>query len=126
MAVRSSLLFVSPMPGDKFVNVYKTTQSPFAREMIERLQAVYAIEAEIRGISAERRLSVRRTRSAPLMAALKARLTEMSTSSSAVEAGGGDQLRAQSLGRVDAVSSRRPRRGRQQYGRTNVPCARLA
>ncbi|MCP1838626.1 transposase [Bradyrhizobium sp. USDA 4538] len=35
----------------KFVEVYKTTQSPFAREVIERLQAVYAIEAEIRGSS---------------------------------------------------------------------------
>jgi hypothetical protein len=33
--------------------VYKTTQSPFAREVIERLQAVYAIEAAIRGSSAE-------------------------------------------------------------------------
>jgi hypothetical protein len=33
----------------KFVEVYKTTQSPFAREVIECLQAVYAIEAEIRG-----------------------------------------------------------------------------
>jgi transposase len=31
-------------------------QSPFAREVIERLQAVYAIEAEIRGSSAEQRL----------------------------------------------------------------------
>jgi transposase len=37
----------------KFVDVYKTMQSPFAREVIERLQAVYAIEAEIRGIAAE-------------------------------------------------------------------------
>ena len=43
------------------------TQSPFAREVIERLQAVYAIEAEIRGNSAERRLASRRTRSAALM-----------------------------------------------------------
>lgn len=61
----------------KFVEVFKTTQSPFAREVIERLQAVYAIEAEIRGNSAEQRLASRRTRSAALMAALKARLTEM-------------------------------------------------
>ncbi|MCP1758605.1 MULTISPECIES: IS66 family transposase [Bradyrhizobium] len=61
----------------KFVEVSKTTQSPFAREVIERLQAVYAIEAEIRGSSAEQRLSTRRTTSAPLMAALKARLTGM-------------------------------------------------
>lgn len=57
--------------------MFKTTQSPFAREVIERLQAVYAIEAEIRGNSAEQRLATRRTRSAALMAALKARLTEI-------------------------------------------------
>ncbi|TAI60230.1 IS66 family transposase, partial [Bradyrhizobium sp. Leo170] len=61
----------------KFVEVFKTTQSPFAREVIERLRAVYAIEAEIRGNSAEQRLATRRTRSAALMAALKARLTEI-------------------------------------------------
>jgi hypothetical protein len=41
----------------KFVDVYKTTQSPFAHEVIERLQAVYAIETEIRGLSAEQRLA---------------------------------------------------------------------
>jgi hypothetical protein len=45
--------------------------------VIERLQAVYAIEAEIRGSSAEQRLAARRTRTAPLMEALKARLTSM-------------------------------------------------
>jgi len=61
----------------KFVEVYKTTQSPFAHEVIERLQAVYAIEAEIRGSPAEQRLAVRRARAAPLMEALKARLTSM-------------------------------------------------
>lgn len=43
--------------------------------MIERLQAVYAIEAKIRGSNAEQRLAARRTRTTPLMAALKARLT---------------------------------------------------
>jgi transposase len=61
----------------KFVEVYKTTRSPFAREVIERLQDVYAVEAEIRGSSAEERLAIRRTRTAPLMEALKARLTAM-------------------------------------------------
>jgi hypothetical protein len=61
----------------KFVEVYKTMQSPFAHEVIERLQAVYAIEAEIRGSSAEQRLAARRTRAAPLMEALRARLTAM-------------------------------------------------
>ena len=38
---------------------------------------VYAIETEIRGSSAEQRLAARRARSAPPMAALKMRLTEM-------------------------------------------------
>src|SRR5258705_8175187 len=61
----------------KFVEVYKTTQSPFAREVIELLQAVYFIEAEIRGSSAEQRLAARRTRTAPLMETLTARLTAM-------------------------------------------------
>jgi transposase len=61
----------------KFVEVYKTMQSPFAHEVIERLQAVYAIETEIRGLSAEQRLAARRTRTAPLMEVLKARLTSM-------------------------------------------------
>ncbi|MET4262509.1 hypothetical protein ABIC09_007487 [Bradyrhizobium sp. S3.12.5] len=57
--------------------MFKTTQSPFAREVIERLQAVYAIEAEIRGSSAEQRLAARCTKSAPLMEALRTRLTAM-------------------------------------------------
>jgi transposase len=61
----------------RFVDVYKTTRSPFAQEVIERLQAVYAIEAEIRGSSAEQRLAARTGRTAPLMEALKARLTAM-------------------------------------------------
>jgi hypothetical protein len=61
----------------KFVEVYKTMQSPFAHEVMERLQAVYAIEAEIRGSPAEQRLAVRRARAAPLMEALKARLSTM-------------------------------------------------
>ena len=45
--------------------------------LIERLQAVYAIEAEIRGSTAEQRLAARRTRTAPLMETLRKRLTAM-------------------------------------------------
>ncbi|WP_244485672.1 IS66 family transposase [Bradyrhizobium tropiciagri] len=56
---------------------FRPCPTPFAREVIERLQAVYAIEAEIRGSRAEQWLAARRTRSAPLMAALKIRLTEL-------------------------------------------------
>lgn len=61
----------------KFVEVYKSIKSPFALEVIEDLQAVYAIEAEIRGKSAEERLAVRRARTAPLMTELKTRLTSI-------------------------------------------------
>src|SRR5713226_3824086 len=54
----------------KFVEVYKTTRSPFAHEVIERLQAVYAIEADIRGSRVVQRVAARRIRTAPLMDAL--------------------------------------------------------
>ncbi|WP_430641242.1 IS66 family transposase, partial [Bradyrhizobium brasilense] len=77
----------------KFVEVYKTTQSPFAREVIERLQAVYAIEAEIRGSSAEQRLATRGTRSAPLMEALRTRLTAMAHTGYGRCRSGGDGAR---------------------------------
>jgi transposase len=61
----------------KFVKVYKSTNSPFAREVIERIAAIYAIEAEIRGRSAQQRQEARQLRSKPLMDALKLRLTEI-------------------------------------------------
>src|SRR6201997_779807 len=61
----------------KFVKVYKSTNSPFAREVIERIAAIYAIEAEIRGRSAQQRQEARQLRSKPLMNALKLRLTEV-------------------------------------------------
>src|SRR5260370_9443073 len=41
----------------KFVEVYKTTQSPFAHEVIERLQVVYAIQSEIRRFGRGQRLA---------------------------------------------------------------------
>lgn len=56
------------------VKVHKTTNSPFAREVIERIGAVYAIEERIRGLSADRRRAVRQAETKPLMEALKARL----------------------------------------------------
>ena len=59
-----------------FVEVYKTTKSPFAREVIERIAAVYAIESEFaaRGRRASRSPSSRKQ---PLMEALEARLVAM-------------------------------------------------
>ena len=57
-----------------FVDVHKTTNSPFAREVIERIAAVYAIEKRIRGLDADLRRAVRQAETRPLMEALKARL----------------------------------------------------
>ena len=57
-----------------FVKVHKTTNSPFAREVIERIGAVYAIEERIRGLDADERRAVRQAETKPLMEALKARL----------------------------------------------------
>jgi transposase len=37
----------------KFVKVYKSTKSPFAQEVIERIAAIYAIEGRVRGKSAD-------------------------------------------------------------------------
>src|SRR5271157_857493 len=57
-----------------FVKVHKTTKSPFAQEVIERIGAVYAIEEGIRGLDADERRAVRQAETKPLMEALKARL----------------------------------------------------
>ncbi len=59
-----------------FVKVHKTTNSPFAKEVIERIGAVYAIEKKIRGLDAAQRRAVRQAETKPLMEALKARLEE--------------------------------------------------
>lgn len=57
-----------------FVKVHKTTNSPFAREVIERIGAVYAIEERIRGLNANQRRAARQADAKPLMQALKLRL----------------------------------------------------
>lgn len=60
-----------------FVRVHKTTKSPFAQEVIERIAAIYEIEKKIRGKSAQERLCVRQAETRPLMDSLKARLEAM-------------------------------------------------
>lgn len=58
----------------KFVAVFKSTASPFAQEVVERIAAVYVIEKTIRGLEADQRRAVRQAQTKPLMEALKARL----------------------------------------------------
>ena len=55
----------------KFVDVYKSDQSPLANEALQRIAALYAIEATARGRTAEVRLAVRAEQSAPLFADLR-------------------------------------------------------
>jgi transposase len=55
----------------KFFDVHAATQSPLAHEALQRIAALYAIEATIRGEPPEARLRVRQAQSAPLFAGLK-------------------------------------------------------
>ena len=56
----------------KFFDVHAATQSPLAYEALQRIAALYAIEATIRGQSADSRVNVRTARSAPLFTDLRA------------------------------------------------------
>jgi transposase len=53
-----------------FFQFHASTKSPLAAELLARVAALYAIEAEIRGHSAEHRRQVRQSRSRPIVEAL--------------------------------------------------------
>jgi hypothetical protein len=53
-----------------FFQFHASTKSPLAAEVLTRVAALYAIEAEIRGRSAEQRRQVRQERSRPIVEAL--------------------------------------------------------
>ena len=74
---RIRLVFCLAHARRKFVEVFKTTQSEVARDVIARIGTVYAIEECIRGTTADTRLRVRQAEARPIMAALKARLMEV-------------------------------------------------
>jgi transposase len=56
----------------KFYDVHVATNSPLAHEALQRIGALYAIEADIRGQTAEQRQQVRQQRSRPLVEAMHA------------------------------------------------------
>ena len=60
----------------KIYEVHKTTGSPRAHELLEHIGRLFAIEEEIKGRCPEERLAMRQEKSAPLLAALKARFDE--------------------------------------------------
>ena len=55
-----------------FFEFHASTQSPLAARVLAEIARLYAIEAEIRGQSAERRRDVRQERSRPIVEALHA------------------------------------------------------
>jgi hypothetical protein len=55
----------------KFFDVHAATKSPMALEALQRIAALYAIEATIRGQSPEARLAIRQTQSTSLFAELR-------------------------------------------------------
>ncbi len=55
----------------KFFDVHADTQSPLAQEALQRIAALYAVEATIRGQPPDVRLHARLQQSAPLFAGLK-------------------------------------------------------
>ncbi len=61
----------------KFHDIAAASSSPLAREALERVGALYAIEAEIRGRPPEERRTARQARPGPLIAELKTWFTEI-------------------------------------------------
>jgi transposase len=60
----------------KFYDIHAATQSPIAEQALQRIAALYEIEADIRGTPAENRRAVRQQRSCPLVEAMHAWLTQ--------------------------------------------------
>ncbi len=61
----------------KFADVFKTTQSRTALEVLDRIAKVYEVETRIRGLSDAERLAMRKTESVALMEDLKQQLEEI-------------------------------------------------
>jgi transposase len=107
----------------KFFDVHKTTQSPLATEALQRIAALYGIEATVRGQPAEVRLAARRTKSAPLFAELKVWLEKtLARISGKSELAGAirytlSRCHAVTLSRDDAGATRWPCLHRQQRRR---------
>ena len=60
-----------------FYDLYQAHNSPIAAEALERIGALYAIEAEIRGRTPEERAAVRQARAGPVLEALREWLRQM-------------------------------------------------
>lgn len=56
----------------KFFDLYEATESPIAKEALERIGALYGIETDIRGKPPDERRAVRQARAGPLLEELRA------------------------------------------------------
>ncbi len=63
----------------KLVEITRTGTAPIAQEGIEQIAALYRIEAEIKGMDADKRLAIRQEKSAPLITDLQAWLEQHSS-----------------------------------------------
>ena len=61
----------------KVYEFYESTKSPLAREVLERIAALFEIEARINGQVPERRLTVRQAEAVPLLAELKSSMDKV-------------------------------------------------
>jgi transposase len=60
----------------KFYDIHVATKSPLAEQALQRIAELYAIEADIRGRTADERRTIRQERSRPLVEAMQAWLNE--------------------------------------------------
>jgi hypothetical protein len=90
----------------KFYDVYAATKSPLAHEALQRIGALYVIEADICGQTAEHRKQIRQLHSRPLVEAIHAWFRTTRSVFRPLNVGAGDPLRAQSLGRIDPLPRR--------------------
>lgn len=56
----------------KFFDLYEATQSPIAKQALDRIGALYGIESEIRGKPPDERRAIRQARAGPLLEDLRA------------------------------------------------------
>src|SRR5690606_4061432 len=64
----------------KFYDIHQATQSPLALEALNRIGELYALEEQIRGLSAEQRQQARATRAGPKLEELRGWMIQTRTS----------------------------------------------
>ena len=94
--------------------------APLALEAVKRMDAIFAIEREINGLTAGKRLAVREERSAPLVRDLEDWLRVERSPLTPCRCGEGDGLHAQALEALHALPRRRPHLPHQQRRRTGA------